>query len=289
MPSDPSRRRVLRACSLALAAGFAGCGAAPDDGGNSTDRRPDPARTATDTPSPTASPSGTDRTPYSGTATPADPCLNGRKASGLPYSVPDEPRTYQPSTLVVENDGADGASVAVAVAHAGEEFFRCRYDVAPAQSVTVPGITATAGTYDVTVETAAGERTERALTIPSNDNWPRIAVRIGEDGRVRVGCGGPAVTRATVENGTEDRIEVGLSLRLDGERVDAETLVIDAGGTRDVELRGPIGGVYTFAAGSSEGRIETELTLCYCYRARRPKVTFGYGDPLVESDFVVCQ
>jgi hypothetical protein len=94
-----------------------------------------------------------------GTATPT-------RSVALPYRGGDGDAVAEPHGVVVENDsGRERYVTAVVTTAAGAELLVASRTVGDEATERFPGLVATAGTYDVVVETADGERVERAWRV----------------------------------------------------------------------------------------------------------------------------
>jgi hypothetical protein len=132
-------RRSLLASLATGTALLAGCGGRSLDLGPSDGREGRPA-TATATPSPTPT-----------------------RSVSLPYRGGDGEPVAEPHGVVVENDSGRERYVTVVVTTAaGRELLVASRAVADESTERFPGIVGATGTYDAVVETADGERVERA-------------------------------------------------------------------------------------------------------------------------------
>lgn len=225
------------------------------------------------------------------TCTPAcDPLSRGGTAADLPYAAPGEEATWQPGDVEVRNRGADAVALTLEVAHGDTTVLSYRYDVPPDVVVSIPAVTATAGTYDVTVTTGDGRRATWEWWVDELDNWPKLAVDRTPGGAVRVGCGfRDYPLDVTAENETGEPRTLTLALRR-GDAVASEvTTRLDPNAAATVSLPVPVGGEYTLAVTDGDGVTATaDLVLCYCYRS---EVAVGVtdGGVQVQAQTVVCE
>lgn len=212
----------------------------------------------------------------------------GCPTEGLPYSVPGAESTFGHGTLTVTNERDGVVRPTVAIAHDGEQFFECTMDIDPNESVTVEGLTDTAGTFTVTVDLDDGGRTSYEWRVPPENNYPTLRVSFPEGGGTLVGCGGPGGdVPVTVRNPGSEARSVALRLRRDGDPVASRTVEVAAGDERTVDLPIPIGDFYTLVATTDAGTERETVVSCYCYPGR-PTVTLGGEAPRIEAVTYAC-
>ena len=145
-------RRTLLASLVAGTAALAGCGGRSLDFDLRSDLGPSDGRSAGDA----GNAGGDART---STSTPT-------RTVSLPYRGGDGERVAEPRGVVVANDAGRDRYVTVVVATAaGRELLVASRPVSDGTTERFPGVVGATGTYDVVVETADGERVERAWRV----------------------------------------------------------------------------------------------------------------------------
>lgn len=206
----------------------------------------------------------------------------------LPYTVSGNEQTHSESNAELRNDSGRAVEVNLSIAHDKTEFFDCTYDLDANQSVSLNGLTATAGEYTVVVDIEGGGRTEYDWRIPPEYAWPRLLVVLPANGDPLAGCGEGSDHNIGVRNQTSDRRDVTLTLARDGEHVVQQTTSVEANAETTVTLSTPIGGFYVLSAETDAGSDEAEHVDCYCYSQYRTTVTLDGESPNVESRQQVC-
>lgn len=213
----------------------------------------------------------------------------GCPTEGLPYSVRGAESTFEHGTLTVTNERDGVVRPTVAIGHDGERFFECTMEVDPDESVTVEGLTDTAGAFTVTVDLDDGGRTSYEWRVPPENNYPTLRVVFPEGGGTLVGCGGPGGdVPVQVRNPGDAARSVDLRLDRDGDPVATRTVEVTAADARTVDLSIPIGDVYTLVATTDAGTERAVVASCYCYGTGKPTVTLDEGGPRIETTTVVC-
>jgi hypothetical protein len=254
-----NRRALLGSLGGAVAVTIAGC-ADRDSTGISTDDPPtDESRTADGTDAPTE-----------------------QRRDGL-YEIPGAGDVFAPPSVQFENRSGGATTVTTTVSHDGTGFFDRTLDLAAGEETDTDPILRSEGTYQVTAETAGGQRVSYEWHVTGN--WPALFVIVDEDGTLRVGCGPGGEPGVAISNPSGDRRTTTLELRNDDGVVDARTLDVTATETV-IRFDVPIGDEYTLAVETDGGRDTGEFVACYC-RGSDVSVTLDDG-PTVESTAWVC-
>ncbi|MFC7132783.1 MULTISPECIES: hypothetical protein [Salinibaculum] len=206
----------------------------------------------------------------------------------LPYAIPDAEETFSTSGATISNESGEAADVTLALAHDGEVFFDCTTTLSARQSLSLDGVTATAGEYTVTVDVGDGGRTEYDWRIPEAHNWPSLTVTIPRNGDPVVGCGPDGEVPVTVENPTDSDRAATLRLCRDGETVAESSVTLTGGATTDVQLPHPVGDFYTLDVTAGGTTVSEEVVYCSCYSEFETTVTLGGSEPTIESTKAVC-
>lgn len=214
----------------------------------------------------------------------------GCSTGELPYSVPSAEATFGDGRLTVTNEYDEQVRPTVAVAHDGARFFECTLELDPDESVTVEGLTDTAGTFTVTVDRPDGDQATDEWRVPAANNYPRLRVVLAGDGGTLVGCSTPGgKVPVTVRNPDDATRTVDLRLRRDDASVASRTVEVAAGATSSVDLPIPIGDFYTLVASTDTGTQRAMVVSCYCYAVQEPTVTLDGDVPRIDTPVLVCE
>ncbi|MCU4800763.1 hypothetical protein OB920_10305 [Halobacteria archaeon HArc-gm2] len=216
-------------------------------------------------------------------------CENAGTNGDLPFSVPDAEETYQPGTVEIRNDAKSAMTLTVSIAHEETTYFECTADVGGRQFVSNGAVTASAGTYAVTVDVADGGSTEYSWQVPAEYNWPKLFVVVDEDGDPLVGCGGRSETSLVVENPTNESQSVDLTLLRGEDPVDDGSITVEPDSETEHTLSFPIGDFYTLRAATDAGTDAETLAYCDCYEQFSPTVTLGPDGPQIEPVTYNCE
>ncbi|WP_143117770.1 hypothetical protein [Halomicrobium zhouii] len=216
-------------------------------------------------------------------------CENGGTNGDLPFSLPDAEETYRPGTVEIRNDAKSAMTLTVSIVHEETTYFECTTDLGGRQFVSNDAVTASAGTYAVTVDVSDGGRTEYSWQVPTEYNWPKLLVVVDEDGDPLVGCGGRSETSLVVENPTNESQSVDLTLLRGEEPVDDGSITVDPDSETEHTLSFPIGDFYTLRAATDAGTGAETLAYCDCYEQFSPTVTLGPDGPQIEPVTYNCE
>ena len=209
-------------------------------------------------------------------------------AADLPYAAPSADETFTEGNVEIENDREETVLLTLEIRHGGTEILHYTYEVTPDRHVSVDGVTATAGAYDVVVTTASGERHEHTWEIPPEHGWPELSIRLRPDGEALIGCGGPREVGVQVRSEASDPRTLSLRLSRDGSTVEETTETVDPGEETTAWLTIPIGGRYVLAVETDSGdRSASELLVCYCL-SDRPEVVVEADGLRMDSTRAAC-
>jgi hypothetical protein len=212
----------------------------------------------------------------------------GGRSANLPYAVPGAEETFTSGSVTIESDREETLSLTLEIRHEGTEIVHYTYEVTPERSVRISGVVATAGSYDVIVTTASGERHEYTWEIPPEHGWPELSIRLRPDGGALIGCGDARDVGVQVRNEAGGPRTLSLELARDGSTVDEASVSVDPGAETSVGLTVPVGGRYALTVGDEVGdRASTELLVCYCLWDR-PEVVVGADGVATHSTRVAC-
>lgn len=218
-----------------------------------------------------------------------EPVSTGGSAADIPYAVPGAEETFSRGAVDVENDSDEAVSLTVELRHGGETFFGHTYEVTPDREISIDGVTATAGTFDVLATTADGERAEYTWEIPPEYGWPRLTIRIRPDRTLRIGCGPGGPIGVRVQNEAERARTLSFRLRRGGSTVDETTRTVEPDADTSAEVTPPIGGRYELTVeAESGGAAESAVRFCYCL-TESVVVLVGDDDLRLRREGRVCE